>query len=250
MNTTEVKSGRRVLCVGGSGSVGLMVLPYLAQHHDVTVFDLNAPPDGPWRYLPGDATSFDEVKSAAEGTDTVVFLAMGPVRDWGDPDNVAAHLKVAAVGVNQTLWAASEVGVTHAVFISSMSVYADRGESPFPAEAVDTDATDFYGLAKRVGEQVAEAAVHELGISVVALRLCLPTRGEDWPRQGLAHLQRIATSARDVARAILAAIEHRDCGFDAVTISGDVDQVIMPIEKARRVLGWAPLDATSTTAEN
>ena len=42
---------------------------------------------------------------------------------------------------------------------------------PVPVETVPPDCTDFYGLAKRCGEQICLSAVAEYGMSVVALRL-------------------------------------------------------------------------------
>jgi len=50
----------------------------------------------------------------------------------------------------------------------------------------------------------------------------------------------IATSASDVARALLAALAYR-AGFQSFMISGDYEQKLMNMSKARRLLGWAPL---------
>jgi nucleoside-diphosphate-sugar epimerase len=79
------------------------------------------------------------------------------------------------------------------------------------------------------------------------LRLTWPTPDEVWPawRKGGRVLKTPdgtpihATAASDLARALLAALEHRD-GFQVFTISGDDSARLWSVEKARRVLGWSP----------
>ena len=44
-----------------------------------------------------------------------------------------------------------------------------------------------------------------------------------------------------MARALLAALAYRGCGFQAFMISGDYEQKLMNMSKARRLLGWEPL---------
>ena len=48
-----------------------------------------------------------------------------------------------------------------------------------------------------------------------------------------------ATAGTDVARAVLAALDHRD-GFEVFHISGDDSARLWSTEKARSVLGWQP----------
>src|SRR5438552_1257720 len=81
-------------------------------------------------------------------------------------------------------------------------------------------AVDFYGLAKQFGEHVGRAAVLEHGLDVVALRLCFPIRDEEWPPQD-PKTATIATSGRDVASALEAALAYQHQGFDVFAISGD-----------------------------
>ena len=85
--------------------------------------------------------------------------------------------------VHLTLMAARDAGVRHAVYISSMSVYRDLTQRRLD-ETVPADATDLYGLTKRLGEQVCLAAVAEWGLSVNVLRLVWPTPDEIWPAWG------------------------------------------------------------------
>jgi len=236
----------KLLVIGGSGFVGSMVLPHLAEAHELRVFDLKPPRADNVEYVAGDILDFGAVSAAAEGRDALVFMAMGPMAGWGEPANAALHFDVAVKGLYLALRAAAEQGIKHTVFTSSMSVYSEPRDvdNPYPDETVPPDCTDFYGLAKRCGEQVCASAVAEHGMSVVALRLCHPTAPENWPNS-LPHRASIATSARDVAAAIGLGLEYRGHGFEPFAISGDNAGHLVKTAKARRVLGWEPLDPVS-----
>ncbi|WP_020576045.1 NAD-dependent epimerase/dehydratase family protein [Actinopolymorpha alba] len=240
----------RVLVVGGSGLVGTLVLPYLAEHHELRVFDLKPPRAAvPVDHAAGDLRDVAAVQGAVDGMDALLFMAMGPTAGWGSPDNARAHLEVAVAGLHVALEAAHRAGITHAVYTSSMSVYrepgdADAGRDRYPAESVPPDATNFYGLAKRLGEEVCRNAVDAWDLSVVALRLCHPTPDAEFPRTDFPRARAICTSARDTARALLAGLAYQGGGFEAFAISGDGAERFVPLQKAREVLGWEPLDRT------
>jgi nucleoside-diphosphate-sugar epimerase len=222
-----------------------MVLPALAAEHDLRVFDLNPPRAdiSGVDYVRGDVADFAALSAAAAGAEALVFMAMGPMAGWGSAANAAAHFDVAVKGLHLALRAAHEQGIGHAVYTSSMSVYREPrdAQNPYPDETVAPDCTDFYGLAKRSGEQICLSAAAEYGMSVVALRLCHPVPDSEWPPADPARAG-IATSARDTARAILCGLRYRGRGFDLVTISGHSGGRLLSIEKAARTLRWEPLD--------
>jgi nucleoside-diphosphate-sugar epimerase len=116
----------------------------------------------------------------------------------------------------------------------------------YPDESVPPDGDDFYGLAKRLGEEVCRTATVARGMDAICLRLCFPTADDSWPKDGTAMQRAISTSARDVAAAIEAALARRGTGFDVYSISGDGDERTMSLAKAKRELGWAPRDNTAT----
>src|SRR5258706_7408059 len=171
----------RVLVVGGSGYVAGLVLPVLSQAHAIRVLDLRpAPADV--EHVTGSATEYVSLRSAVEGMDAVVHCAMGSL-EWSTPEGAADAFDVNVTSVHLTLLAARDAGVRHAIHISSLSVYRDLtgrrlDETPPP------DATDLYGLTKRLGEQVCLAAAAEFGLSVNVLRLVWPTPDEIWPAWG------------------------------------------------------------------
>jgi nucleoside-diphosphate-sugar epimerase len=63
---------------------------------------------------------------------------------------------------------------------------------------------------------------------------------DKWLAETVIGVPTIATTANDVARAFQAALEYRG-GFQAFMISGDYENKIMNMAKARRLLGWEPL---------
>jgi nucleoside-diphosphate-sugar epimerase len=234
----------RVLVVGGSGYVGSLVLPVLAARHTIRVFDLRPPPELDCEYVPGDATDRNALAGAAGGVDAVVHAAMG--RKNSDP---VSAFDVNVKSVHLTLSAAHRTGVPHAVHVSSLSVYRAPQDRRLDDESVRPDATDLYGLTKRLGEQVCQAAAARWRMSVNVLRLAWPTPDEAWPRWAGARPPKLwhtrtgtpieATAASDVARALLAALEYRN-GFQIFTIAGDGSARLWSTAKAQSVLGWAP----------
>jgi nucleoside-diphosphate-sugar epimerase len=102
------------------------------------------------------------------------------------------------------------------------------------------DSIDLYGFTKRLGEEVCQNAARLWGMHVNVLRLCLPVPEDKWLRETVAGTPTIATAASDVARAIEAALSFR-AGFQAFMISGDYENKLLRMIKAKRLLGWEPL---------
>jgi nucleoside-diphosphate-sugar epimerase len=86
---------------------------------------------------------------------------------------------------------------------------------------------------------VCRSWVTEANMTVTALRLCFPTP-DDAPAPTEPRFRATTfTRARDVAGAILAALEYRH-GFEAITISGDATGTVTSLEKAKQLLQWEP----------
>jgi nucleoside-diphosphate-sugar epimerase len=229
-----------VLVVGGSGYVGGMVLPILAQHHRLRVFDMRPPADPAWEYAAGSIGDLDALGRAAAGVDALLFMAMGE-KVYDTTSGITSNLDVSVKGVYLALYAAHQAGASHAVYTSSMSIYGgDLLKRYFADEELTPDSSGLYGFTKRLGEEVCRNATRAWGMSVNALRLCFPTPDDEWLAAARQGTPTLATSASDVARALLAALDYR-AGFQPFMISGDYEQRIMDMSKARRMLGWEPL---------
>jgi nucleoside-diphosphate-sugar epimerase len=231
----------KTLIVGGSGIVGTLVAPILAQTHAVRIFDLRPPQHGNnVEYVHGDAREYADLAKAVAGMDSLVYMAMGSL-DWAEVRGVVSAFDLNVKGVYLALRAAHAAGITQAVYTSTMSIYAGNiGQRTFADEDMTPDAIDLYGFTKRLGEEVCRNAARLWGMHVNALRLCWPVPDDRWPRENAAGGPTLHTTASDVARAIAAALEFRG-GFQAFMISGDYDNKIIHMDKARRLLGWEPL---------
>lgn len=230
----------KLLVVGGSGYVGGLVLPKLAEKHALRVFDLRPPVDSSWEYVEGSVGDLEALMRAAEGADALLYMAMGD-KTYGTLSGITTNLDVNVKGVYHALYAAHQAGVAHAVYTSSMSVYGgDLLRRYFPDEEITPDASDVYGFTKLLGEEVCRNAARAWGMSVNALRLCFPTADDEWLAQTRRGTPTIATTATDVARLLLAALDYR-AGFQAFMVSGDYEQKLMNMAKAKRLLDWEPL---------
>lgn len=238
----------RLLVIGGSGHVGSLILPFLAAHYELRIFDLKQPEPIPqplpsskegehMEWIQGDVRDFEALKAAAQGCAKLLYMAMG---NHDGNTNPTAQFDVNVTGLYLALRAAHVAGITHAALTSSMSVYEQLGQRFFWDEDTQPDAHHHYGLTKRLGEEVAHAAWRQWGISVNALRLCLPVTAESWQALAADGRQDIHTEASDVARAILAALENSFGGFQSFMISGDWQHKRMKMSKAKAMLGWEP----------
>ncbi len=230
----------KLLLTGASGHVGTLVILFLKQKHTLRVLDLRPPADPSVEYCAGSVTDYDALLRAAEGMEGLLYMAMNLQRG-PQIDLVQTSFDVNVKGVYLALRAANEKGIPHAVYTSSMSVYSGRLDVRyFFDEDMPPDAGDPYGFTKRLGEEVCRNAYHMYGMSVNALRLFYPLSREVWLERAVPGTPTGATDAEDVARAMLAALDYRN-GFQTFMISGDYENRIMNMAKARRLLGWEPL---------
>jgi len=238
----------RLLVVGGAGYLGRLVLPYISQHHEVRVFDLVKPEVGPWEYVIGDIADVPLLASCMNEIDVMVYMAKYIRPHVDDPRAInILNIKSANTGFDVhvkglygALWAAADRAVRHVVYISSLSVYKPR-EDHYPDESFEPDATDLYGLTKRMGEDTCRCWVPPNGpLTVTALRLCFPVSDDALPPRENIFKATTFTRASDTARAILAAVQYR-AGFEAFSISGDAEDKMVSLDKARSLLGWSPI---------
>jgi nucleoside-diphosphate-sugar epimerase len=229
-----------VLIVGASGHVGTLVNPFLKQQHTLRIYDVKPPADSTLDYWPGDVTDYDNLKRALFGMDRLLYMAMNIQR--GEELAIEhSSFDVNVKGVYLAMKAAHEVGISHAVYCSTMSVYDGALEVRyFFDEEMTPDARGTYGFTKRLGEEVCRNAWVRYGLSVNALRMCHPVAREKFLEQAHPGTPSIPTDAEDVARLMLAALQYSN-GFQAFLTSGDYENKIMNMGKAKRLLGWEPL---------
>src|ERR1051325_5027010 len=237
----------RILAVGGSGIFGSLGVPILAKPHDVRVFDLRPPQINTVDYFQGDVTRYDDFTPAMVDRDALLYMAMGNLK-WNETSGIVSAYDVNIKGLHLALRAAHEAHVQQAVYTSTMSVYGgDLMQRYFPDEGYTPDAAELYGFTKHLGEEVCLNATRLWGMHVNALRLCFPTPADKWQEQTVEGTPTIATAAEDVASAMSAALDYQG-GFNAFMISGDYENKIMNMSKAKRFLNWEPLARPSKRA--
>ncbi len=228
-----------VLLIGGSGVVGSLVIPTLLTKHQLRIFDLRPPQNTSLDYVAGNVTDYHALEQALQGMDALLYMTMGSL-NWDEWPGTDSGFDANVKGLHFALKAAARAGITQAVYTSSMSVYANLHERYFDTEDITPDEKELYGFTKWLGEEVCKNACRRWTMNINALRLCLPTAKEIWLEQTFEGTPTIATTAEDVANAMLGALEYQD-GFQAFMISGDYEQKIMNMSKAKRLLGWEPL---------
>ena len=237
-----------VLVIGGSGYLGGMVLPALAQQHRLRVFDMRPPADPTWEYVAGSIADYEALARAATGVDAILFMAMGG-KAFETIESVTSNFDVSVKGVYLALLAAHHANVPHVVYTSSMSVYAgELTQRYFADEDLTPESTHFYGLTKRFGEDICRNATREWGMSANVLRLCFPLPDSTWCAETKLDTPTLATAGSDVARALLAALSYQG-GFQTFMISGDYQQAMINMSKAARLLGWQPLVRPTVASE-
>jgi nucleoside-diphosphate-sugar epimerase len=239
----------QLLVIGGSGYVGRLVLPSLAERFSLRLFDRNAPdfPVTPSREKQaihlGDVTDPAALEQAAAGAELLLYMAMGRVGQYGIND-ICTSYDVNAKGVHLAMDAAARAGVKRAVYTSSLSVYdgSDLLSGEFDSEEVPPEPQTIYGHTKWLGEQACRFVSRMQGLPIAALRLYHPVSQEKWlerhdPTKVDAH-----TSAPDLARALIAALNWEHEGFEVIHVTGDTSGRAYRHEKAKRLLGWEPLE--------
>src|SRR5438876_870598 len=123
-----------LLVVGGSGYVGSLILPLIADRFRIHIFDRNPPAfldslrtqNSELRTYPthqlGSVTDSEALESAAQGKDILLYMAMGRVGERNIHNATAAY-DVNVKGLHLAMEAAVKAGIKRAVYTSSLSVY-------------------------------------------------------------------------------------------------------------------------------
>jgi nucleoside-diphosphate-sugar epimerase len=191
----------------------------------------------------GSVTNRRHVKRAVEGMDAIVHLAMHSGFDG------ARAFDVSLKGTYMLLEEALAAGVKKAVCTSTLSVYSGPRSCPYgvpETRGVTEDVPpvpDYWGykMMKIFEEHVVRHFAREMGLPAVILRLTLPKGPEKWDKMAaegtgnpwMTHLE-------DVAQAYRLALEKDGLGFEIFHIGPEDRDGLLPIDKARRILGYAP----------
>jgi nucleoside-diphosphate-sugar epimerase len=270
----------RVAVTGGSGKAGRVVVRDLLERgHDVLNIDRvpspeSGSPDAPAPFLPADLTDFGQTLEALSGTEAVVHLAAIPSPGHGTPDIV---FRTNVTSTHTVFSAAARLGIARVVWASSETTLGlpfDRPPDYAPVDEEHVYPESSYALSKVVGEEMARQFSRWNGTTIVGLRLsnilvredydAFPSYWDDpharkWNLWGYVDESHVAQSVRLALAAdlrgadsfVIAAADtvmrrpSRELMaevFPGVPVADSVSgtDTLLGIDKARRVLGYAP----------
>lgn len=238
----------KVLLVGGSGLVGSFVTPYLQQHHEVRVLDVNRPQHDV-DFVEGSITEPAALRQALEGMDAFITMVMKGGQGGFSRDHTAQlvidNYQVNCMGLHLLLLTAQEIGVKTGIHTGTMSVH-HRSRTWYPSEdAVPLDGPNVYGLTKGFSEQICRYFAREFGMNLAVFRITGPSprarfleRRQAEPVQGV-----VPTDEEDLANAYLAGLDFVQGGagrFDVFFIAGDEKGEQVNLSRAKALLDWEP----------
>ena len=266
----------RVLVTGSSGRIGAVVAREIARTHHVIGLDRIA---GPWTNVVGSIADAAVVADAVARVDAIIHTAALHAPHVGiEPDSRFVETNVH--GTERLLEAALRHGLIRFVLTSSTSLYGaamvNAGRAVWVTESLTPIARDVYDETKLAAEAACAAAARA-GLPCISLRMsrCFP---EPPDLMAIYRLYR-GVDATDVAEAHRLALTTELAGYHAFNISAQtpftedeltslycdaaglirskyrwaeaefarrgwtlprsIDRVYV-IEKARRMLGYAP----------
>ena len=242
----------RVLVTGLSGLIGQALAKEIRGTHDVAALNRSAVDGVPTTRASLD--DFDAIRGAFIDQEVVVHLA-AKIHDGVGWD---ALLATNVVGTRNVLQAAADAGVRRVVFASSGAVvagwelvapyaqlvageYAGIGDIALIDESMPTRPRNLYASTKVWGEALGRHFVDNHGLEVVCLRIGY-AHTADRPQN--ARQFSVWNSQRDVVQAIrLAMTTQLPERFDQFFVLSNNRYSYRSIERARRLLGYQPLDA-------
>lgn len=224
----------KLLITGGGGRLGRWVVEELRNDYEVVVAGLEeAPPDAVSpgvRYEQADLTDAQAVARVADGAEAIVHLAAFPSPIGREPENVFANNILSTFNIVE---AAIRQGARKIIYSSSGSAlgFAFRFRDIVPDympmdEEHPLRPQDAYGLSKWLGEEVLEAATRRTGIRTIVLRPTNVFGPEDYAERVPSVLENGGgtlsyVDARDVARAVRAALDDTEIEHDRFFITAD-----------------------------
>ena len=232
-----------VLITGPGGRVGSGLRRAFRDLFALRLFDARplVPEGGNEECIQGDIGDLDALTAAAAGCLALVHLAAtadeAPFVESLVPNNV--------VGLYNAFEAARQAGVRRFVFASTVQVLLGYPHDQFVDDAAPVRPLTRYACTKVLGEALGRFYHDRFGLEVVCLRLgAVPhpdhDNGPGWP---------FYLSPRDCAGFVAGAIAGQPApedGFAVISVCSRGGAAMRDLERATRLLGYAPQDGAST----
>lgn len=232
----------KVLVLGANGMLGPHVIKALQEKHELRLTDINDPPETCHEYLRIDASNLDQVVSAAEDMDAIVNLSV--LRN--DPQ---LAFDVSARGCYNTMTAAVRHGIHRVVntgphFTVTGPAYEVFDHDIRP-DAPPQPGTGLYALTKSLGQEICRVFTEHHDISVTTL-LFYNFRDQDDHSADGQDFTPYSVSWSDAGNAFAAALDTSPASLpskcEVFLVFADLPHNKFSNEKAKRLLGWRPVD--------
>lgn len=243
----------RILVTGMSGLIGSAFREAMADQHELSALNRSEVAGVPTTRASLD--SLDAIRPAFEGREAVVHLAAKISDSYGWDDLLATNV----IGTRNVFEAAANAGVKRIVFASSgatvagwelLEPYKSLVEGRYDSvpkefklidESMAVRPRNLYASTKVWGEAIARHYADNFGLEIVCLRIGFANR-EDKPAN--ARQRSVWNSRRDVVNAIeLALGAELPERFDVFFVLSNNRRAYRSLVKARRVLGFEPVDS-------
>ena len=233
----------KVLLTGAAGFVGRPTLDLLGRDHEVTAFDIKAVA-GCENAVAGDVLDYDAVMAATAGHDAIVNTIMAPNPAYSEGGDGFA---INVTGVYNLLEAARAHGIQRFVHTSSGAVHAGYPQPPATFLSHDLyplKASGPYALSKLLQEELTRNFHEQHGLSIACIRpwgiidaeRMVTTDGHRVAAFNWGHIDR-----RDVAAALVCALEARDIGHECFYVMATPGGYLaVDAARTEERLGWRP----------
>lgn len=214
----------KVLITGAGGNLGRVLAPVLEEKgYEPILMDYRSV-ESQYTFIQGDVTNKEDVYKAVQGVDAIVHAAALHgihLSKYSRED----YWRLNVEGTLHIYEAAREFGVKKVLLCSTMGVYGHSIKpSPDSFAVVHEDMPllpgDFYGLSKKLCEEMGQFYSRCHNIQTIAYRLGMFVP-EDFFRYGV-RLLKGGVDDRDVAQAFILGLENDNIAFDAFNIMAEV----------------------------
>jgi UDP-glucose 4-epimerase len=213
----------RVLITGGGGNLGRVLAPALEEAGYEPILMDNRELETAHQVVRGDVRDKTELLQDLRDVDVVVHAAaLHDIHLERYTTDDFWNLNVA--GTRNIYEAARKSGISKILLCSTMGVYGEgareAGDPPLITEDLSLEPSDYYGLTKRLCEELAAYYYRRDGIRTIAYRL-----GMFVPESFLGYGFRLLKGGvddRDVAQAILLGLDDTIITIDAFNIMAEI----------------------------
>ncbi|OGG56096.1 MAG: hypothetical protein A3F84_01405 [Candidatus Handelsmanbacteria bacterium RIFCSPLOWO2_12_FULL_64_10] len=226
---------KKVLLLGASGLIAPHIIPGLEAHYDLRLTDIKPHPDGK-PILHVDVTVYEQVLEAARGMDALANFTVNR------PDPVLSF-KVNTIGAYHVMRAAAELGIRKVLHTGPEMIIGEYRHDFDVGDVPQRPGTGYYFITKHLSMEICKVYARAYGIQTVCFQFNTLGPRPTEPVSGHDFLPfRIVWE--DLVNACCLALEVESVpeNFQAFNLHSFLPQRKYSIDKARRMLGYEPLE--------